>query len=328
MHLRKLIEIMQEQEIVPSEAPVLVIGFKRLNELKRVLEATRTYHAGEIYVFLDHARSGRQQEAGECAALRAWVAQWAAGEMRIHVHLAPQNLGCARAIPAGMAWVFDQGHESVIFLEDDCLPAPTFFPYMQATLQKFEHDERVMMVSGDQFLPASMLQSYEYSYYFSRFVHIWGWGTWKRAWDHYDHTLAALADPFIAVNIESLFPGHAEAAFYTNIWNKQRGDPLDSAWGSRWLLACLLQRGLCVCPTRNLVRNIGFGAGSTHTSRASAYQIVPLQKLDLPLSHPRHVIEWRAADRWWFNHLVSKRLDFRLRRFLNRVDPDFVQDEA
>ena len=26
----------------------------------------------------------------------------------------------------------------------------------------------------------------DYSYYFSKYVHIWGWATWRRAWKYYD----------------------------------------------------------------------------------------------------------------------------------------------
>lgn len=293
-----------------------------------MIEATLAHHDGEVYVFLDHARPGREQEAIDCAALRSWVGARAGGEPRMHLNLAPANLGCARAIPAGMEWVFSQGHESVIFLEDDCLPAPSFFPYMQQVLSRYADDHRVMMVSGNQFLPPPMVEQHPHSYYFSRFIHIWGWGTWRRAWQHYDHTLSALNDPFIAANLPSLFPGKAEQAFYAAVWQRQRNNPNDSAWASRWLLACLLQRGLCICPARNLVRNIGFGEGSTHTSRASSYHVVPLQRLPLPLVHPPYVVEWQAADRWWFDHLISKRLDSRLRRYLSRVDPERVADQV
>jgi GT2 family glycosyltransferase len=313
----------------PPDAPVLVIGFKRLDELRRVLEATGRHHAGRIYVFLDHPRAGRDDETAACSALRSWVQEWAAKDAgRVRVKLAPSNLGCARAIPAGMQWVFSAGHEAVIFLEDDCLPAPSFFPFMQAMLARYAGDTRVMMVSGNQFLPRELIQQQPYSYYFSRFIHIWGWGTWKRAWAHYDHTLSALDERFVAENLDSLLPGRAETAFYSAVWSRQKANPQDTAWGSRWLLACLIQRGLCICPSRNLVRNIGFGEGSTHTSRASAYHVVPLQRLETPLVHPPHVVEWRAADRWWFDHLVSKRIDLRVRRLLNRVDPDRVLDEA
>ncbi len=309
-------------------SPVLVVGFKRLVELQAVLAEVRAHHAGRVYVFLDHARAGRDAEERDCAALQRWVRDWAAGDSRVIVRVAAANLGCRRAIPAAIDWVFAEGHDSVVFLEDDCLPSPDFFPYMQQLLARHADDERVMMVSGNQFLPPAMLRDYPHSYYYSRYIHIWGWGTWRRAWRHYDDAMAALDDPAVRDRVDSLFASRAEQRFYEAIWRRQKADPNDSAWGSRWLLACLLQRGLCACPSRNLVRNIGFGGASTHTSRASVYHVVPRQALPQPLSHPPQTIEWRAADRWWFDHLISKRLGARLRRYARRVDPSRVVDEV
>ena len=52
-----------------------------------------------------------------------------------------------------------------IGLEDDWLPDPTFLPFV--TFAR------------------------EADYYVSRNTHIWGWATWRRAWQHFDSELAA-----------------------------------------------------------------------------------------------------------------------------------------
>ena len=309
-------------------APVLVVGFKRLDAISRVLQAVARYHDGEVFVFLDHARANRPQETQECMAVRDWVADWARGQPHAEVHLAKENVGCAAAIPAAFDWVFSRGHEAAILLEDDCLPAPDFFPFVQSMLQRFADDERVMMVSGNQFLPKDLIQTLPHSYHFSRYIHTWGWATWRRAWRHYDHQMSVLSAPFTPALLPGLFGGPAEQAFYTRQWAKQLANPADTAWDYRWLLACLSQRGLCVCPARNLIRNIGFGEGSTHTARASAYQVVPRQALPMPLQHPDQVVEWRAADHWWFSHMVSKQPLPRLRRYLKRINPGDIKDEV
>jgi len=41
-----------------------------------------------------------------------------------------------------------------------------------------------MTISGDNFQFGRRRTNY--SYYFSRYHHIWGWATWKRAWKYYD----------------------------------------------------------------------------------------------------------------------------------------------
>lgn len=311
-----------------SYPPVLIIGYRRLNTLKKVLESTYLNHKGEIFIFLDVPKEEHQDIKEECSSLRDWVKDFAHGKKSITVHVSEYNVGCAFAIPSAINWVLNLGHEELIILEDDCLPHDSFFKFMYEMLDHYKNDNRIMMISGNQFLPSSFLNEYKYSYYYSRYIHTWGWATWKRAWVKYDHEMNELLSPFIMDNFCSILPSNDEQQFYTNIWKEQLHNPLDTSWDSRWLLACLLARGLCICPNKNLVRNIGFGAGSTHTEYASKYHVVPLQEIEFPLKHPHCLVEWRKADKWWFNHLISKRIIPRLRRYFLRVNPNNVLNEA
>jgi len=69
-------------------------------------------------------------------------------------------------------------------LEDDCLPHPTFFRFCQELLEKYRSDRRIMSISGNNYLLGK--NRAEYSYYFSICSDIWGWATWRRAWQHND----------------------------------------------------------------------------------------------------------------------------------------------
>ena len=61
----------------------------------------------------------------------------------------------------------------------------------------------------------------------------------------------------------------------------------------------ILQSGLCVMPTKNLVNNVGFTVDSTHfssTLKTMPHKLrhiftMPRYELDFPLRHPRYVIE-------------------------------------
>ncbi|WP_194383727.1 glycosyltransferase [Microbacterium luteum] len=314
---------------ITATTPVVVIGFRRLLPLREVLEATEKYSDGDIYVLLDNARDGRDAELRAVREVRSWVTKWSAGKPRVHVRLEPENIGLARAIPTAIEWALGDQGSSVIILEDDCLPSPDFFKFMTEMLTRFANDERVMMVSGDQFLPDNLRSSYQDSYYFSQFVHIWGWGTWRRAWRHYDHSLGQLSSDATVTGaaLSEAVTDRSALSFFRRTWDAQRKNPNDSAWASRWLLSCLLQSGLCVCPSKNLIRNIGFGAGSTHTTRASKYHVAPRELIEWPLSHPSFVYAWRTADRWWFRHMVSMSPISRARRLFSRVNPSSVKDK-
>jgi len=45
-----------------------------------------------------------------------------------------------------------------------------------------------MVISGD-YLHGQAYEP-EHSYFFSRYPQIWGWASWRRAWQSYDHALA------------------------------------------------------------------------------------------------------------------------------------------
>lgn len=311
--------------IVP---PVVVIGFRRLDTLQRVLSTAAEHHQGQIYVFLDGARDGRQDDVLDCTRVRDWVSEFAKCHLNVTTSFSDRNIGCGRAVPAAINWVLDSGHESLIVLEDDCLPSPSFFPFMYQLLARYADDKRVTMISGNQFLPDEIISEYSYSYYYSRFIHTWGWATWKRAWALYDHEMSALDDRFTHDNIKSILPNRDERSLYVRWWLRQRENPHDTAWDSRWMLALLLARGACICPSRNLIRNIGFGTGSTHTARCSRYQVIPRQTIDFPLRHPPTLTTWERADRWWFTHLHSRNLFSRLRRYMLRINADSVIDDV
>jgi hypothetical protein len=65
-----------------------------------------------------------------------------------------------------------------------CLPHPSFFPFCEQLLDKYQDDQRIMTISGNNFQFGR--KRTDYSYYFSRYTLIWGWATWRRAWQQYD----------------------------------------------------------------------------------------------------------------------------------------------
>ena len=60
--------------------------------------------------------------------------------------------------------------EEGIVLEDDCLPHPSFFRFCEELLERYREDERIAMVSGDNFQFGR--KRGDRSYYFSRYNHI------------------------------------------------------------------------------------------------------------------------------------------------------------
>ncbi len=110
--------------------------------------------------------------------------------------------------------------------------------------------------------------------------------------------------------------GDRQAAIYwRNIFDRVYRDQIDS-WAYRWTLACWAQAGLTVLPNTNLVENIGFGEGATHTKDKKKTGSWPLQALEFPLRHPPFIIRDRQADH--YTQATHFRISFekRLKRWL------------
>jgi len=59
----------------------------------------------------------------------------------------------------------------------------------------------------------------------------------------------------------------------------------------------LKNNGLTIVPSVNLVANIGFGKGATHTTKEDARFILPAVSMAFPLRHPTSLIPLRSLDR-------------------------------
>jgi hypothetical protein len=188
-------------------------------------------------------------------------------------------------------WVFSEVEEAII-LEDDCLPAPSFFNFCQTLLERYRYDERVMHISGDNF--QSGQSKTEYSYYFSKYIHIWGWASWRRAWKHYDVNLKTWSKYKQLGLISSVCKDLNEEKYWIDIFGRVFSGAIDT-WDYQWVYACWSQSGLSILPDSNLVSNIGFGLDATHVSTESPWARLPVTDI-WEIQHPPFIFRNKVAD--------------------------------
>lgn len=312
-----------------TSSPVLFLVFNRPDTTRRVFEAIRAARPPRLYVAADGPRDSRAGEDQRCAQVRdiATAVDW---PCEVKTLFREQNLGCKRAVSSGIDWFFREEPEGII-LEDDCLPDPSFFAYCDELLTRYRADPSVMMISGDNFVSAAWMPAE--SYYFSRYTHIWGWASWRRAWQHYDVSLVKwqrgnLNDPLL----RKLFPNSTSARrHWAHIFDAVAGGLIDT-WDYQWNHACWSQGGLVCIPRTNLISNIGFGKDATHTtSPESKMANLPVQALGFPLRHPTAIAWSEKADRWTSTHVFDVtsdvvRIGRGLARRLSRIRAAFVTE--
>ena len=274
------------------KSPVAFIIFNRPETTQRVFEAIRGAQPSRLFIIADGPREDHPQDEEKCAAARA-ITERVDWKCDVSTNFADINMGCKNRISSGLDWVFNQVDQTII-LEDDCLPHPTFFRFCQELLDRYKYDNRIMMISGDNYQFGR--NKTEYSYYFSRYTHIWGWATWKRAWDFFDVNMElwpALRD---SDWLEGIFDEERSVKFWLNIFDSLYDGNIDT-WDYPWMMSCWIQNGLSILPSLNMVSNIGFGFDATNTISMTDYANIKAYSADLPLKHPPLVKRHEKADR-------------------------------
>lgn len=262
--------------------PVAFFIFKREKQTRKVFQTIAQARPLKLYIVADGPRNPAEDQ--DCESTRKIVEQidW---DCLVYKNYADENLGIRSRIITGLDWVFRQ-EEKAIILEDDCLPHWSFFRYCQELLTFYQDHPKVMHISGDNFLYEPKV--HRRSYYFSKYAHVWGWATWRRAWNRF-HTWNFTDPPFTT----SIFQSDSEKAFWLGIFQQIKSNELNYTWDYQWAVVCMAYRSLCVMPNVNLISNIGFGEEATNTKDISNLANIPTQEMSFPLTHPK--MQW---NRW------------------------------
>jgi len=277
--------------------PVALIIFNRPDTTERVFQAIRQAQPQKLLVIADGPRIDRPNEAEKCAASRAVIAKvdW---ECEVLTNYSPINLGCKLRVSSGIDWVFSEVEEAII-LEDDCLPAPSFFPFCQALLERYRYDERIMQISGNNFLQDRFNIKLKESYYFSKYGGIWGWASWRRAWKFFDVKMENWNELKMSDLLPSIFDSAAEQNSWTDVFDKVVAGVVDT-WDYQWLYARWCQNHLSIVPKSNLVSNIGFRKDATHTKCKTSVSNLEVEDI-WHITHPNSMIRNREADCYLFD---------------------------
>lgn len=312
---------MPSPETSHVETAVLLLLFNRPEPTRRVFDVIRAVRPTRLYVAADGPRTSHPEDPERCDEVRR-VATSVDWPCEVRTLFRTTNLGLRAAVTEALDWFFR--HETAgVILEDDCLPDPTFFRFCSELLDRYADDERVMVISGDDYHPPDWPR--ECSYSFTRYPFIWGWATWRRAWRHNDPSMTDWPERRRSSWLLELGDGHRDfAAYWTDRFDDVASDLVDS-WAYVWMYSCWVRGGLSIMPTTNLVQNIGYGQQATHTTVddwRAAHLAAPMA---FPLRHPGPVERDPRLDRWADRHVynLERRASRLLLRRLADASPPF-----
>jgi hypothetical protein len=274
--------------------PVAFIVFNRPVTTERVFAEIARAKPPKLLVVADGPRPDRRGEVEKVAASRA-ILERVDWDCEILTNFSDVNLGCRQRVSSGINWVFEQVEEAII-LEDDCLPDPTFFRFCEELLERYRHDQRIGMISGDNFQFGRRRN--DDSYYFSKYFHIWGWATWRDRWiDNYDVDLSRWPAIRDGGWLTDMVGNANEASEWKDIFERAYRGEIDT-WDYQWVFANWMAGRISILPTVNVISNLGFDADATHTTRASIVADLPRTAITFPLVHPLGIFKNTRADQY------------------------------
>lgn len=243
--------------------PVLMLVFNRPDTTLKVFEAIRAAKPPELYIASDGARKTKAGEIQAVDEVRKICSQvdW---PCIVKTRYLEENQGCRVAVSGALDWFFEQVEQGIV-IEDDVLPTPAFFEFCDEMLEKYKDDPKVFSVVGNN-LVEPWYQA-EHSYFFSRVFFVWGWASWRRAWKFYDVNMNTWPNTVKELNKSPIMPVNKIDRIYWNlVFDLTYTRQIGTCWGHQWTYAHWANNALAVTPATNLITNLGFGVGATHTS--------------------------------------------------------------
>lgn len=269
-----------------NKVPVLFLIFDRKEVSVEAFQEIRKYQPLELYIAADGSRKNKPGETERCIATREAIINLVDWDCNVHTLFRDENLGCAKAVSEAISWFFES-EESGVIIEDDVVVSQDFFKLCEEFLPFYAENERIMMITS-QFLGNKNEQKPN-RYTFSNAAYIWGWATWRRAWEKMDMSMSKwpTIGLFKLIKAYGLFEGVMYHHYYSVAFRKISNGITFNSWATRWNFSVLANNGLSMTPLVNLSKNIGCsGVGGAHyeESDEDPYLHLALGSIEWPVS--------------------------------------------
>jgi len=286
--------------------PILMIVFNRPETTAKVFEQVKAIKPKKLYVAADGPRPNNPNDLIKCQETRNVVnaIDW---DCDLHTLFQTDNLNCGKGPMTAINWFFEH-EENGIIIEDDCVPALSFFKYCEELLQKYKDHDQIMMINGFNFYKQQ--PSENESYYFSKYGHPWGWATWRRAWLHFDYYISDFEIRKKEGYFKRYFESRIDRFYRVRKFQKayNHAEQIDF-WDYQWDYARFVNNGLTIIPKQNLVQNIGFGEHATHTINSHTKRAnMKGNELEFPLIHPANIEQDTYMDKQYLVRFYKDKL--------------------
>jgi hypothetical protein len=275
--------------------PVVLFFFKRKETTLKIIDVISQIKPIKIYLFSDGHRNSLEESI--INNLRTEVLNRINWSCEIVKIFSNSNKGVYNQIAKGAEFVFKH-EKSAIFLEDDNLPAVTFFQYCKDLLDYYENNPKVFWICGTNYLKSFKTNNDE-SYIFTQQLLPCGWASWASKFNkYYDFNLE---------NSKLILEKKIKDKFFNKmLYDQQKNSILKeysnykitgkfTSWDFHLILTLIKNDLFGVSPKFNQINNIGVDEHSIHGGTSFKNPMtkrfcgIDTLNLNFPLNHPKFV---------------------------------------
>lgn len=298
-------------------APILLFVYNRPIHVRRTVEALRANHLAaesDLFIYSDAARDDNARAAME--EVRAYIRN-IQGFRSVSLTERQENWGLARNIIDGVTTLVNR-FGRVIVLEDDLVTSPYFLTFMNDALETYKDNPYVGHVHACDFTQDPSLPDT----FLIRWTGSWGWGTWARAWQHFNPDGQALLDELLTRGLNRTFDFDGKYGYTRMLRHQIAGK--NNSWAIRWNASLFLKGILSLNAGRSLVQNTGFDGSGTNCGGGGLYaSILYMKRLEVESISP---VEENTVARQVYVHYYARTNSFwakALRRIKRTLKGDF-----
>lgn len=312
-----------------SETPILLLVFNRPDTTKAVFEVLKLVKPKKLYIAADGSRDGNSIDEKLTSEVKQIfnAIDWKCDLKTLYRE---SNLGCKNSIRGALDWFFEH-EEYGIVLEDDCVPDLTFFDFCTQMLQIYQNDTSVKLISGSSL----WFGKYNHSdnYFFSHYVNVWGWASWRRTWHEVDFSFFENNKNWdkIESKFDSVISNKIVKNYLKNICLNTFYFKTISTWDIYLTASIIFKDGKTIVPFKNLIKNIGF-IGTHADGNISSSQNLPLVPIEVNNSKLEKAVGFEKSyltniakvisngKGWWHRLKFQKKIELEYKIAVQKVN--------
>jgi hypothetical protein len=282
------------------ESAVLIATFARPEYARQTFDAIKKAQPKKLYFYSNKAREDKPEEIARNNEIRAYVDEidW---ECELKTYFRDEYVDVFTSLWGAYDWFFEN-EESGIVLEEDCVPSLAFFDFCDQLLPKYKDDQRVWLISGNNFIEGYAPIKYDYTFHY--FSYMYGWASWRDRWKQTIRTDLPIDEIKEFRLLEQLHVNKkaAKKEFNTILRNRET-----NSWDYRFQTTMRCLNGLGVIPKQNLVNNIGVvGANNNGSSFSHNKMTVKDESFYINNPPPFVIADISYAEQWYKRVYLKK----------------------